>query len=123
VDQKFINHELRRRNLATGAAGGKRLRRIRRRFLRECAREDYRGADCFANRESGLANWEKILPVEEGKEDSDSRKLVAPAARACDLAGSQKIDYHDARVHTGAGVCAGDGGTSGGRSVCEIAFA
>src|SRR5207237_4096268 len=43
------------------------------------------------------ANWEKILPVEEGKEDSDSRKLVAPRPGHADLAGSQKFDYHDAR--------------------------
>src|SRR5206468_10368340 len=43
------------------------------------------------------ANWEKVLPVEEGKEDSDSRKLVAPRPGHADLAGSQKFNFHDAR--------------------------
>src|SRR5256886_12666732 len=43
------------------------------------------------------ANWEKPLPVEEGEEDADARKLVAPRPGHADLAGSQKFDYHDAR--------------------------
>src|SRR2546429_8646136 len=43
------------------------------------------------------ANGEKTLPVEEGEEDADARKMVAPRPGHADLAGSQKFDYHDAR--------------------------
>ena len=98
VDLKFINHELRRRQLGYGRGG-------RQKIEKDCA-EIFAGvrhgktigapiALRIENRD--WANWEKILPVEATEDDPGSKKLVAPRPGHADLAGSQKFNYHDAR--------------------------
>jgi len=98
IHVKYINHELRRRQLGYGRGGRRRSKKGHcGNFRRSAPREDDRGADCLADRESRLGNWEKILPVEAAAEDPGARKLVAPRPGHADLAGSQKFNYHDAR--------------------------
>jgi chorismate synthase len=88
VDLKFINHELRRRQLGYGRGGRQKIEKDT--------------AEVFAGVRHGKTigapiALRKILPVEAGTEDPDARKLVAPRPGHADLAGSQKFDYHDAR--------------------------
>jgi len=98
VDQKFINHELRRRQLGYGRGGRQKIEKDTAEIFAGVRHGKTIGAPIALRIENrDWANWEKILPVEEGKEDSDSRKLVAPRPGHADLAGSQKFDYHDAR--------------------------
>jgi len=98
VDQKFINHELRRRQLGYGRGGRQKMEKDTAEIFAGVRHGKTIGAPIALRIENrDWANWEKILPVEEGKEDSDSRKLVAPRPGHADLAGSQKFDYHDAR--------------------------
>src|SRR5258708_39254906 len=95
IDLKFINHQLRRRQLGYGRGGRQKIEKDT--------------ADIFAGVRHGKtiggpialrienqdwANWEKNLPVEAGGKDAATRKLVAPRPGHADLDGSQKFDYH-----------------------------
>jgi chorismate synthase len=99
VHVEAINHELHRRQLGYGRGG-------RQKIEKDCA-EIFAGvrhgqtigapiALRIANRD--WANWEKVLPVEASNApEAESKKLVAPRPGHADLAGSQKMNFHDAR--------------------------
>src|SRR5256884_460335 len=98
VDLKFINHELRRRQLGYGRGGRQKIEKDTAEIFAGVRHGKTIGAPIAMRIENrDWANWEKLLPVEEGKENPDARKLVAPRPGHADLAGSQKFDYHDAR--------------------------
>src|SRR5436853_2246952 len=98
VDIRFINHELRRRQLGYGRGGRQKIEKDTAEIFAGVRHGKTIGAPIALRIENrDWANWEKILPVEEGKEEADTRKLVAPRPGHADLAGSQKFDYHDAR--------------------------
>src|SRR5213082_3147241 len=98
VDIRFINHELRRRQLGYGRGGRQKIEKDTAEIFAGVRHGKTIGAPIALRIENrDWANWEKILPVEEGKENPDARKLVAPRPGHADLAGSQKFDYHDAR--------------------------
>ncbi len=98
IDVKFINLELRRRQLGYGRGGRQKLEKDTAEIFAGVRHGKTIGAPIALRIENrDWANWEKILPVEAGNEDSESRKLVAPRPGHADLAGSQKFDYHDAR--------------------------
>src|SRR5437588_10729078 len=98
VDIRFINHELRRRQLGYGRGGRQKIEKDTEEIFAGVRHGKTIGAPIALRIENrDWANWEKILPVEEGTEGSDSRKRVAPRPGHADLAGSQKFDYHDAR--------------------------
>ncbi len=97
VDVKFINHDLRRRQLGYGRGGRQKIEKDAAEIFAGVRHGKTIGAPIALRIENrDWANWEKALPVEEGK-DGDQRKLVAPRPGHADLAGSQKFDYHDAR--------------------------
>jgi len=98
VDVKFINHELRRRQLGYGRGGRQKLEKDAAEIFAGVRHGKTIGAPIALRIENrDWANWEKILPVEGAEDDSNARKLVAPRPGHADLAGSQKFDYHDAR--------------------------
>jgi chorismate synthase len=98
IDVKFINHELRRRQLGYGRGGRQKIEKDKAEIFAGVRHGKTIGAPIavrIENRDG--ANWEKILPVEAAAEDPGARKLVAPRPGHADLAGSQKFNYHDAR--------------------------
>ncbi len=98
VDVKFINHELRRRQLGYGRGGRQKIEKDTAEIFAGVRHGKTIGAPIALRIENqDWANWEKTLPVEAGEKDADTRKLVAPRPGHADLAGSQKFDYHDAR--------------------------
>ena len=99
VDLKFINHELRRRQLGYGRGGRQKIEKDTAEIFAGVRHGKTIGAPIALRIENqDWANWEKILPVEAGTvDDAAARKLVAPRPGHADLAGSQKFDYHDAR--------------------------
>jgi len=98
IDLKFINHELRRRQLGYGRGGRQKIEKDNAEILAGVRHGITIGAPIALRIENrDWANWEKILPVESEREDPATRKLVAPRPGHADLAGSQKFDYHDAR--------------------------
>jgi chorismate synthase len=99
VDLKFINHELRRRQLGYGRGGRQKIEKDAAEIFAGVRHGKTIGAPIALRIENrDWANWEKALPVERGNHDeADARKLVAPRPGHADLAGSQKFDYHDAR--------------------------
>src|SRR5213080_5448565 len=98
VDVKFINHELRRRQLGYGRGGRQKIEKDTAEIFAGVRHGKTIGAPIAMRIENrDWANWEKLLPVEEGKENPDARKLVAPRPGHADLAGSQKFNFHDAR--------------------------
>src|SRR6266481_4557856 len=98
VDLKFINQELRRRQLGYGRGGRQKIEKDTAEIFAGVRHGKTIGAPIALRIENqDWANWEKILPVEEGNYEAGARKLVAPRPGHADLAGSQKFDYHDAR--------------------------
>ena len=98
VDVKFVNHELRRRQLGYGRGGRQKIEKDTAEIFAGVRHGKTIGAPIALRIENrDWANWEKILPVEAAEEDPGTRKLVAPRPGHADLAGSQKFDYHDAR--------------------------
>ena len=98
VDVKFINHELRRRQLGYGRGGRQKIEKDSAEIFAGVRHGKTIGAPIalrIENRDWG--NWEKILPVEAAEDDSLARRLVAPRPGHADLAGAQKLNYHDAR--------------------------
>src|SRR3989440_4403009 len=98
VDVKFVNHELRRRQLGYGRGGRQKIEKDTAEIFAGVRHGKTIGAPIALRIENrDWANWEKILPVEAAAEDPGARKLVAPRPGHADLAGSQKFNYHDAR--------------------------
>src|SRR2546421_3738732 len=78
VDVKFINHELRRRQLGYGRGGRQKIGKDTAEIFGGVRHGKTIGAPIamrIENRDWG--DWEKIPPVEEGKENPDARKLGA----------------------------------------------
>src|SRR5205809_6008335 len=98
VDVKVINREVRRGQRGYGRGGRQKIEKDTAEIFAGVRHGKTIGAPIAMRIENrDWANWEKLLPVEEGKENPDARKLVAPRPGHADLAGSQKFDYHDAR--------------------------
>src|SRR5258707_8461161 len=98
VDVKFINPEVRRRQLGYGRGGRQKTEKDPAEIFAGVRHGKTIGAPIALRIENrDWANWEKILPVEAAEEDPGARKLVAPRPGHADLAGSQKFNYHDAR--------------------------
>src|SRR3989475_1254004 len=98
IDVKFVNHELRRRQLGYGRGGRQEIEKDTAEIFAGVRDGKTIGAPIALRIEDrDWANWEKTLPVEAGEVGACERKLVAPRPGHADLAGSQKFDYHDAR--------------------------
>src|SRR5712675_2305625 len=98
IDVKFIDHELRRRQLGYGRGGRQKIEKDTAEIFAGVRHGNTIGAPIALRIENrDWANWEKILPVEAAEDDPAARKLVAPRPGHADLAGAQKFDYHDAR--------------------------
>jgi chorismate synthase len=98
VDLKFINHELHRRQLGYGRGGRQKIEKDHAEIFAGVRHGKTIGAPIALRIENrDWANWEKILPVEATEDDPGTKKLVAPRPGHADLAGSQKLNYHDAR--------------------------
>src|ERR1700676_2290154 len=98
IDMKFINHELRRRQLGYGRGGRQKIEKDTAEMFAGVRHGKTIGAPIalrIENRDG--ANGEKILPVEAAEDDPSARKLLAPRPGHADLAGSQKFNFHDAR--------------------------
>jgi len=99
VDVQGINHELHRRQLGYGRGGRQKIEKDCAEIFAGVRHGQTIGAPIALRIENrDWANWEKILPVENGsEEETSSKKLVAPRPGHADLAGSQKFNFHDAR--------------------------
>ena len=99
VDLNFINHELHRRQLGYGRGGRQKIEKDRADIFAGVRHGQTIGAPIALRIENrDWANWEKILPVEATAESAGKeRKLLAPRPGHADLAGSQKLNFHDAR--------------------------
>jgi chorismate synthase len=99
VDIEFINRELHRRQLGYGRGGRQKIETDRADIFAGVRHGRTIGAPVALRIENrDWANWEKILPVEAtSAPEAESRKLVAPRPGHADLAGSQKLNFHDAR--------------------------
>src|SRR6476646_9511083 len=99
VDLKFINHELHRRQLGYGRGGRQKIEKDRADIFAGVRHSKTIGAPVALRIENrDWANWEKILPVvDSAEDDAPQKKLVAPRPGHADLAGSQKVNLHDAR--------------------------
>jgi chorismate synthase len=99
VDFALIQRELRRRQLGYGRGGRQKIEKDTAEIFAGVHHGQTIGAPIalrIVNRD--WANWEKILPVEASDApEASSRKLVAPRPGHADLAGSQKLNFHDAR--------------------------
>src|SRR5713101_3089303 len=98
IDVKFINHELRRRQLGYGRGGRQKIEKDTAEIFAGVRHGKTIGAPIALRIENrDWANWEKILPVEAADEDPGARKLLAPRPGHADLAGGLKFNFHDAR--------------------------
>jgi chorismate synthase len=98
IDFAFINQELHRRQLGYGRGGRQKIEKDRAEVFAGVRHGQTIGAPIALRIENrDWANWEKILPVDEGEDDAPTKKLVAPRPGHADLAGSQKFNFHDAR--------------------------
>src|SRR5438045_1773332 len=98
IDVKYINHELRRRQLGYGRGGRQKIEKDTAEIFAGVRHGKTIGAPIALRIENrDWANWEKILPVEPAEDDPGSKKLVAPRPGHADLAGSLKFNYHDER--------------------------
>ncbi len=97
VEQEFLAREMARRQKGYGRGGRMRIERDTAQILSGVRHGKTIGspiAMTIANRD--WANWEEILPVDEG--DAFKHKVVAsPRPGHADLAGSLKYDFADAR--------------------------
>ena len=99
IDVDAINHELHRRQLGHGRGGRQKIEKDRAEIFAGVRHGQTIGAPVALRIENrDWANWEKILPVEASDApEAASKKLVAPRPGHADLAGSQKLNFHDAR--------------------------
>jgi chorismate synthase len=99
VDLEFLNRELHRRQLGFGRGGRQRIEKDTADIFAGVRHGKTIGAPIALRIENrDWKNWEKALPVEDsdGAEDAQ-RRLTAPRPGHADLAGSEKLDLHDAR--------------------------
>src|SRR5437773_11577924 len=95
VDIRFINHELRRRQLGYGRGGRQKIEKDTAEIFAGVRHGKTIGAPIALHIENrDWANWEKILPVEPAEDDPGSRKLVEPRPGHADLAGLLILQYH-----------------------------
>src|SRR5580692_6389502 len=79
IDQEFIQRELHRRQLGFGRGARQRIEKDQAEIFAGVRHGKTIGAPIALRIENrDWKNWEKILPVEAGKEDPEARKLVAP---------------------------------------------
>jgi chorismate synthase len=99
VDIEAINHELQRRQLGYGRGGRQKIEKDRAEIFAGVRHGQTIGAPIALRIENrDWSNWEKILSVEASDApEATSKKLVAPRPGHADLAGSQKLNFHDAR--------------------------
>ena len=99
IDLEAINFELHRRQLGYGRGGRQKIEKDRADIFAGVRHGQTIGAPIALRIENrDWANWEKVLAVEEEPEDdAAAKKLIAPRPGQADLAGSQKINFHDAR--------------------------
>ncbi len=91
IDLKFINHQLRRRQLGYGRGGRQKIEKDTADVFAGVRHGKTIGAPIALRIENrDWVNWEKMLPVEAAEEDPGVRKLVAPRPGHADLAGSAK---------------------------------
>src|SRR5258706_2458187 len=99
VDSKFINHELRRRQLGYGRGGRQKIEKDMAEIFAGVRHGKTIGAPIALRIENrDWANWEKFLPVEAAEMDPSSRKLVAPRPGHAVLAGAEKFNEHEATI-------------------------
>jgi chorismate synthase len=99
IDFEFVDRELHRRQLGYGRGGRQKIEKDRVEALAGIRHGQTIGAPIALRIENrDWANWEKALPV-ENLPDSESaqRRLTAPRPGHADLAGSMKLNLHDAR--------------------------
>src|SRR5260370_8448470 len=92
VDVKFINHELRRRQLGYGRGGRQKLEKDTAEIFAGVRHGKTIGAPIALRLENrDWANWEKFLPVEAAGSNSSDSKLVATPPAQPHLSASHKI--------------------------------
>src|SRR5207253_10363859 len=98
VDVKFINHELRRRQLGYGRGGRQKIEKDTAEIFAGVRHGKTIGAPIAMRIENrDWANWGELLPGEEGKENPDAGTLVGPRPGHGDRAGWRKVDYRGVR--------------------------
>ncbi|MFY9751673.1 MAG: chorismate synthase [Candidatus Acidiferrales bacterium] len=99
VDLESLNRELHRRQLGFGRGGRQRIEKDTADIFAGVRHGKTIGAPIALRIENrDWKNWEKALPVEDSDGADDSqRHLTAPRPGHADLAGSEKLDLHDAR--------------------------
>jgi chorismate synthase len=99
IDFEFVQRELNRRQLGYGRGGRQKIEKDRVEFLSGVRHGQTIGAPIALRIENrDWANWEKALPVENFPDSEGAeRRLTAPRPGHADLAGSMKLNLHDAR--------------------------
>jgi len=99
IDFEFVQQELHRRQLGYGRGGRQKIEKDRVEFLSGVRHGQTIGAPIALRIENrDWANWEKALPVENFPDSEGAeRRLTAPRPGHADLAGSMKLNLHDAR--------------------------
>jgi chorismate synthase len=99
IDFEFVQRELHRRQLGYGRGGRQKIEKDRVEFLSGVRHGQTIGAPIALRIENrDWANWEKALPVENFPDSEGAeRRLTAPRPGHADLAGSMKLNLHDAR--------------------------
>src|SRR5438045_8430601 len=98
VDIRFINHELRRRQLGYGRGGRQKIEKDTAEIFAGVRHGKTIGATIALHIENrDWANWERIFPVEPAEDDPGSKKLVPPRPGDADLAGSPISNYDTSR--------------------------
>jgi chorismate synthase len=99
IDFQFVQRELHRRQLGYGRGGRQKIEKDSVEFLSGVRHGQTIGAPIamrIDNRD--WANWEKALSVEhQAEHEGAQRRLTAPRPGHADLAGSMKLNLHDAR--------------------------
>src|SRR5260221_12165818 len=90
IDVKFINHELRRRQLGYGRGGRQKIEKDTAEIFAGVRHGKTIGAPIALRVENqDWANLEKILPVGEGNYEGGARKLVVPRAGHSEHSGAE----------------------------------
>src|SRR5258707_15872143 len=99
IDLEFINRELHRRQLGYGRGGRQKIEKDRADIFAGARHGQTIGAPIALRIENrDWANWEKALSVENIPDSENAqRRLTAPRPGHADLAGSMKLNLHDAR--------------------------
>ncbi len=98
VDFDLIHADLHRRQLGYGRGGRQKIEKDRAEALAGIRHGKTIGAPIALRIENkDWANWEEYLPVEAPATGAPQRSLTAPRPGHADLAGSLKLNLHDAR--------------------------